>query len=123
MDVLSGAIFALFGACVIYDRRSIGQSIVGALIYAFFLFVISAGPEVNYLAHLGGLGAGLFIGYVLAVTRKPEAKYRVSYSYGRNPIGLSCGKIKASILTLLPSFRFKYFLRQTDAMISITEAS
>jgi rhomboid protease GluP len=119
----SGAIFALFGACVIYDRRSIGQSIMGALIYALFLFIISAGPEVNYLAHLGGLGTGLLIGYVLAVTRKPEARYRVSYSYGRNPIGLFHGRIKASILTLLPSFKFRCFLRQTGAMISITETS
>jgi rhomboid protease GluP len=119
----SGAIFALFGACVIYDRRSIGQSIVGALIYAFFLFIFSAGPEVNYLAHFGGLGAGLLMGYVLAATRKPGARYQVSYSYGRNPIGFFYGKIKASILTLLPSFRFRCFLRQTGAMISSTETS
>jgi rhomboid protease GluP len=77
----SGAIFGMFGACVIYDRRSIGQSIVGALVYAFFLFIITAGPNVNYFAHLGGLGAGLLIGYVLAATRKPEVRYKVRYSY------------------------------------------
>jgi rhomboid protease GluP len=119
----SGAIFGMFGACVIYDRRSIGQSIVGALIYAFFLFMISAGPNVNYFAHLGGLGAGLLIGYILASRRKGDAKYRISYSYRRSPLLLIYGRIKASILTLLPSFKFRCFLRQTGAMISITETS
>jgi rhomboid protease GluP len=119
----SGAIFGMFGACVIYGRRSIGQSIVGALIYAFFLFMVSAGPNVNYFAHLGGLGAGLLIGYILASRRKGDAKYRISYSYGRSPLLLIYGRIKASILTLLPSFKFRCFLRQTGAMISITETS
>ncbi len=48
----SGAIFALFGACVIYDRRSVRQSIVGALVYAFFLLLISGlSAGVNDLAH------------------------------------------------------------------------
>jgi len=82
----SGAIFALFGAAVIYDRRRLGQSIVGALIFAFFLLMFSAGANVNYLAHLGGLVAGLFIGYVLASRRKPETRYQVTYSYTNMPI-------------------------------------
>jgi rhomboid protease GluP len=78
----SGAIFALFGACVIYARRSIGQSIFGALIFAFFLLIISSGENVNYLAHIGGLVAGLAMGYVLARRRKPQqVTYRTSYSY------------------------------------------
>ena len=77
----SGAIFAMFGACTIYARRSIGQSIVGALIYAFFLLFLSSGPNVNDLAHMGGLVAGLLIGYALAIKRKPSTAYRVSYSY------------------------------------------
>lgn len=77
----SGAIFALFGACVIYDRRRIGQSITGALIFAFFLLLISSGANVNYLAHIGGLVAGLVMGYILASRRKPEARYQISYSY------------------------------------------
>lgn len=77
----SGAIFALFGACVIYDRRRIGQSITGALIFAFFLLMFSSGANVNYLAHIGGLVAGLIMGYVLASRRKPETAYQVSYSY------------------------------------------
>jgi rhomboid protease GluP len=68
----SGAIFALFGACVIYDRRSVRQSILGALVYAFFLFFINTGEGVNILAHLGGLAFGLVAGYILASTRKPS---------------------------------------------------
>jgi rhomboid protease GluP len=78
----SGAIFALFGAATIHARRSVGQSIMGALIYAFFLLFLSVGPSVNVLAHLGGLGVGLLIGYMLGARRKPVAKYTVSYSYG-----------------------------------------
>ena len=73
----SGAIFALFGACVIYDRRTI----LGALIYAFFLLAISAGPEVNYLAHFGGLAAGLLIGYLLASRHKTEMRHQSRYGY------------------------------------------
>ncbi len=77
----SGAIFAMFGACAIYARRSIGQSIVGALIFAFFLLMISAGENVNYLAHIGGLVAGLGIGYVLALKSKPPMGYQASHNY------------------------------------------
>ncbi|MGA3111106.1 MAG: rhomboid family intramembrane serine protease [Candidatus Bathyarchaeia archaeon] len=80
----SGAIFALFGACVIYDRRSVRQSIVGALVYAFFLLLISGlSTGVNDLAHLGGLGFGLIIGYWIATTRKPQQEYSVKY---KNPL-------------------------------------
>ena len=79
----SGAIFAMFGGATIYARRTVGQSILGALIFAFFLLFLSVGENVNILAHLGGLGAGLLIGYVLSMRRKQEARYSVSYSYGR----------------------------------------
>jgi rhomboid protease GluP len=77
----SGAVFAMFGACAIYARRSIGQSIVGALIFGFFLLIISSGENVNYLAHIGGLVAGLAIGYVLARRSKPQTGYQIKYSY------------------------------------------
>jgi rhomboid protease GluP len=76
----SGAIFGLFGACIIYVRRSIGQSIMSALLYSFFLLMISTGPEVNYFAHFGGLVVGLAIGYTLATTRKAKTVYQYSYS-------------------------------------------
>lgn len=77
----SGAIFAMFGAAVIYARRSFRQSIIGALIYAFFLLFLSSGAGVNNFAHIGGLVTGLLIGYLLATRRKPETQYTVSYSY------------------------------------------
>jgi rhomboid protease GluP len=80
----SGAIFGVFGACIIYVRRAVGQSIITALMYAFFLFMINIGPGVNFLAHLGGLVIGLLIGYVLGATRRrsvtPTYGYRYSFS-------------------------------------------
>ena len=79
----SGAIFAVFGACIIFTRRSVRQSILGALVYAFFLLFISAGPGVNDFAHIGGLLVGLIIGYVLATRHKPSSntQYTMKYSY------------------------------------------
>ncbi|MCW4009420.1 MAG: rhomboid family intramembrane serine protease [Candidatus Bathyarchaeota archaeon] len=78
----SGAVFAMFGACAAYARRSLGQSIMGAIIFGVFLLMISSGENVNYLAHIGGMAAGLAFGYVLARSRRPQAaSYRVSYSY------------------------------------------
>jgi membrane associated rhomboid family serine protease len=78
----SGAIFAMFGGATIYARRTLGQSILGALIYAFFLLFISYGQNVNIFAHLGGLGAGLLIGYALSARRRPQSRYSITYSYG-----------------------------------------
>ncbi|MCW4003461.1 MAG: rhomboid family intramembrane serine protease [Candidatus Bathyarchaeota archaeon] len=82
----SGAIFSLFGACVIYRRGHMRQSILGALVYAFFLFFISTGEGVNILAHLGGLLFGLLAGYLLSKMRKPSDAYTVRYSYNAMPI-------------------------------------
>jgi len=81
----SGAIFGMFGAATIYARRTVSQSIIGALIYAFFLLLISSGPGVNAFAHIGGLFAGLLIGYLLAARRRPETRYSFSYSYSTFP--------------------------------------
>jgi len=77
----SGAIFGMLGACTIYVRRAIGQSIITALLYSFFLFMLNIGPKVNYLAHLGGLVAGLLIGYVLAASRKPRQVVRYEHGF------------------------------------------
>lgn len=77
----SGAIFGLFGACVIYIRRRFGQSIFSALIYSLFLLIISSGQNVNYLAHLGGLVTGLLFGYALAKTRETTIVYNFSYLF------------------------------------------
>jgi rhomboid protease GluP len=77
----SGAIFGLFGACTIYFRRAIGQSIMSALVYAFFLLMLSASPSVNFLAHFGGLVVGLLMGYWLTITRKTKVRYEYQYSF------------------------------------------
>ncbi len=77
----SGAIFGMFGACAIFARRSIGQSVMGAIIFGFFLLIISSGEGVNYLAHVGGLVAGLVIGYVFARRAKPQTTYQINYNY------------------------------------------
>jgi len=66
----SGAIFGLFGACVIYLGRAFGRSITAALIYSFYLLLWTSGAGINVLAHFGGLAAGLLIGYILATRRK-----------------------------------------------------
>lgn len=78
----SGAIIGMFGAVVIYSRRAVGQSILTALLFAFFLFVVSsASPGVNVFAHAGGLAAGLLMGYALGASRKAGATYRFKYTY------------------------------------------
>jgi rhomboid protease GluP len=77
----SGALFGMFGAVTIYVRRAIGQSITSALLYAFFLLILSAGFGVNVLAHLGGLVVGLLLGYTFAAMRRSNAMYEYRYSY------------------------------------------
>jgi len=77
----SGAIFGVFGACTIYIKRAVGQSIMSALLFSFFWLMMSSGGNVNNLAHLGGLVLGLLIGYALASRRKLRAVYKYNYSY------------------------------------------
>lgn len=77
----SGAIFGVFGACTIYIKRAVGQSIISALLFSFFLLMMSSGGNVNNMAHLGGLVLGLLIGYALASRRKLRAVYEYNYSY------------------------------------------
>ena len=64
----SGAIFGLFGACIIYLGKTRGRSVIAALVYSVYLLMISASANVNVLAHLGGLLTGLLIGYTLVRT-------------------------------------------------------
>ncbi len=78
----SGAIFGVFGACTVYLGHTIGKSIISALLYSFFLLMIfSASPNVNFLAHFGGLAAGLLMGYVVAARRAFKIKYQYDVSY------------------------------------------
>ncbi len=81
----SGAIFAIFAACVIYDRRSVRQSIMGAIVFAFFLFFINIGANTNLLAHLGGILVGLALGYIIASRRKPHDQYSAEFKYRTTP--------------------------------------
>lgn len=66
----SGAIFGMYGANIIYMRKTFGQSILGALLYAFLLLMLTTGEGVNIIAHFGGLAAGLIAGYILAKINK-----------------------------------------------------
>lgn len=74
----SGAIFGMFSASVMYLGKTMGQSIMSALMYSFFLLILGAGRNVNLLAHFGGLAAGLVIGYALAKNRK-LAKWSITF--------------------------------------------
>jgi hypothetical protein len=40
---------------------------------------------VNDLAHIGGLGFGLLIGYWLGTMRKPHEQYSVKYKHPISP--------------------------------------
>lgn len=76
----SGALFGLFGASTIYIRKAVGHSVVEALIYSFLLLIVTSfSPNINVIAHFGGLASGLVIGYLLARSREYEVVYRFSY--------------------------------------------
>lgn len=66
----SGAIMGVFGANVIFMRRTVGQPIIVSLMFAFMFFVLTASEGTNLLAHFGGLVAGLLLGYVFAGSRR-----------------------------------------------------
>lgn len=65
----SGAIFGMYGASIIYLRKTFDQSIAGALVYSFLLLMLTLGTGVNIVAHFGGLATGLILGYSLAKSR------------------------------------------------------
>jgi rhomboid protease GluP len=77
----SGAIFGMFGAVTIYVNRAMRRPIGSALIYAFFLLILSIGLNVNIYAHAGGLVVGLLLGYGFALMRKRPTAYEFRYSY------------------------------------------
>jgi len=71
----SGAIFGVFGACIIY----IYQSIIAVAFYSIILFMMSSGTGVNVFAHFGGLVIGLLLGYMFARMRRYSIVYRAEY--------------------------------------------
>jgi len=71
----SGAIFGVFGACIVY----IYQSIIAVAFYSIILFMMSTGAGVNVFAHFGGLVIGLLLGYYFAKMRRHSIVYRAEY--------------------------------------------
>jgi len=59
----SGAIFGLFGAVTIYSGKMSIQTILVALMYAIYFFILNIGVNVNVFSHAGGLFVGLILGY------------------------------------------------------------
>ena len=74
----SGAIFGIYGASIMYTRKTFGQSIAGALLYSFLFLMLTVGSNVNIIAHFGGLVGGLILGYILAKSR-PEIYWLETY--------------------------------------------
>lgn len=68
----SGALFGLFGACVMYAHSTLKESLFTVMIYSFFMFFLTMGVNVNLFAHFGGLIAGLIFGYIISKSRKYE---------------------------------------------------
>ncbi len=75
----SGAIFGLFGGVTMYMRKISERSVLGAVLFAFIFFMITLSIDTNVLAHLGGLVAGLGMGYLLAKSRRSLSASEVSY--------------------------------------------
>ena len=80
----SGAIFGLFGAWIAFSLR-IRNTPAGAAQLKSMLVLLGINlvlpffvPGIGWQAHLGGLAAGLLIGYVWTLTdpRKPEIAIR-----------------------------------------------
>ena len=71
----SGAIFGVFGACVVF----MFQSIIAVVFYSFFLLMMNTAPNVNLFAHFGGLVIGLMLGYLFAEMRRMKVYRRRHY--------------------------------------------
>ncbi|MBP1910849.1 rhomboid family intramembrane serine protease [Thermococcus stetteri] len=76
----SGALFGIVGALITISGV-VGGNMQGALMNAFFLFLInSVLPKVNAFAHLGGLVAGISIGYYYGKVIRRKLMWQ--YAYG-----------------------------------------
>ena len=73
----SGAIFGLIGAAfsILIVQRDTPLIFLG-LIYVFYFVFSSFSPNVNYLAHIFGLLAGLIIGYFFKRNKNPVVRYQ-----------------------------------------------
>jgi rhomboid protease GluP len=104
----SAPLFALFGALLVYGRRSGSRHVteqvrgmaLGMLAFGFILGFIA--PGIDNWAHLGGLGGG----YVLARWLDPLLPERGDHLVvGLLLLGLSLAAILASVVFGLPYFR------------------
>lgn len=76
----SGALFGIAGTLIVM-MGVIGGNMQGALVNAFVLFLInSILPGVNAYAHLGGLLAGMAMGYYYG--KKIRRRMAFAYGYG-----------------------------------------
>ena len=71
----SGAIFGLFGAVTIYSRKMNVQTVLVALMYTVYFFILNIGVNVNVFAHAGGLIVGLILGYRYSQKLSDENHY------------------------------------------------
>ncbi|CAI1493304.1 MULTISPECIES: rhomboid family intramembrane serine protease [Thermococcus] len=77
----SGALFGIAGA-LITITGVVGGNMQGALMNAFVLFLINSFlPRVNAYAHLGGLLAGILIGYYYGKVIKRKLTWAYAYDY------------------------------------------
>ncbi|MFQ5977536.1 MAG: rhomboid family intramembrane serine protease [Candidatus Heimdallarchaeota archaeon] len=84
----SGAVFGVFGANLMFLRRHYQRQMRTALFIAFIFFTITISVDTNVLAHAGGLGTGLLLGYSLdrqspssqpfRARQRPRRKRRIS---------------------------------------------
>ncbi len=75
----SGAIFGIFGAVIVYMRKVVERSILGALLFALMFFLITLSADTNIYAHFGGLMVGVILGYLLARKRRFQFIYTTGY--------------------------------------------
>ena len=71
----SGAIFGLFGAVTIYSGKMNMQTVLIALMYAVYFFILNIGVNINVFAHAGGLIVGLILGYRYSQKLSDENHY------------------------------------------------
>jgi membrane associated rhomboid family serine protease len=94
----SGAIFGLFGAFFVIQRKLGGNSVqLFVVIGLNFAIGFLPGTNISWQAHLGGVIVGALVGLIYLATRRPEQKVRQVALISSLAIGLV-------VLTLLRLF-------------------